>query len=140
VEGAGQVETFFGAGHAHVAEPPFLFKLVFGIDGPAVGQQALLHPHHEHHGELQSLGLVQGDQCDRIFSVLVAINVGHQRQAFQQGGQSVGGRLGVELLGGVAQFQYVFPAFLGPVIVVLDVAAEAGVLDDPESPSSSRAA
>ena len=64
-EGVQQIEAVFGAGDAHVGQPPFLFHVVGVFEGAAVGQQAFFQADDEDHAEFEAFGRVQGEQGGR---------------------------------------------------------------------------
>jgi len=47
-----------------------------------MGQDAVLHPHDEHHRELQPLRLVEGYQGRRLHSLIQPVHIGDQSHPF----------------------------------------------------------
>ena len=85
-----------------------------------MGQQALLHAGHYHHRELKALGLVQGDEGQGVFGLLVGVDIGDQRHPFQERAQAVGrsAARGAVIFGQAAKLQDVLPAFVAVVLRV----------------------
>ena len=92
-----------------------------------MGQQPLLHAGHHHHRKLQALGLVQGDQGQRVFRLLVLVNVGHQGHPLQECAETVHAAVAgrAVILGQSAQFQDVLPTLVA-VVLGVDVLGQAG--------------
>ena len=139
--GMGEIESFAGARHAHVAEPAFLFQSLRILGGTLVGKQALFQPDQEHHRKLQALGGVQRHQLHAVFPVLGLALARLQRRMHQKAGEVVhafgflgeeGILAGGELAGGVDQFLEVLDAGLAPfALLAREVLDQAAVADDP---------
>jgi len=58
--GAGHHQLLLGAGNRHVAQTALLLHFVSLADAAHTGENAVLHAHKEHGGELEPLGAVDG--------------------------------------------------------------------------------
>ena len=91
-------------------------------------QQTLLQSHDEHHPKLQPLGLMQGNQRNRVLGFLIAVGIGNQRNPFQQGGQTLA-RGGSVVFGGQGyELPQVFQSFLGVIVGALDMGFQARLI------------
>ena len=77
-----------GAGHGHIAQPPLLLHLLLVAHGAVAGEQAVLHTHHEHLGEFQTLGAVHGHHHHAVVALLGAVQIGVQRHLVQKARQA----------------------------------------------------
>ena len=79
-----------GACHADIAEPPLLLKRLLAVlnepDTALVREQSLLHAGDDDSWELQSLGVVQGQQQDTR-SHFKAVGIGDERRVIEKLGQ-----------------------------------------------------
>ncbi len=65
-KGINQIHPFLSSGYPHIAQPPLFFHLFRVGKRTEVGQNPFFHTHDKDHRELQSLGLMQGDQRDHL--------------------------------------------------------------------------
>ncbi len=72
--GIGHDQLTHGAGDAHVGQATFFFKTTWLLQAHLVREQAFLHAHQEHVGELQAFGTVQGHQLHTVL-VLVSLRI-----------------------------------------------------------------
>ena len=72
-----------GTGDGHVTQAAFFFQTGVVVQAAAVGENALFQPHHEHDGEFQSLGAVDGHQRHVGGFQVGVIQIGDQRDIFQ---------------------------------------------------------
>ena len=74
----GEEQPLLGTGDAHIAEAALLLHRGRILQGAVAGEQALLHAHQEHHGELQALAGVQGHQGDPVLFGVLAVGIAGQ--------------------------------------------------------------
>ena len=82
--GMSHDQMLSGTGHGHIAQPPFLFHLLLVSHGAVAGEQAILHAHHKHLREFQSLGAVHGHQHHAVVTLLSAVQIGIQCHLIQK--------------------------------------------------------
>jgi hypothetical protein len=84
--GLWPLKARLGAGHADVTEATLFLELlgVTALERADVRQNSLLHADHEHRRELEALGGVQGDQRDGVGLLVVFVDVGDQRNVFEE--------------------------------------------------------
>src|SRR5581483_7743697 len=104
----GQVEFLFRPRDAHVAEAAFLFQFAVALHRAQVRKDALLQPDQEHDRELQSLRGVQRHHRDGVGGGVERVNIGDERDLFQEGGERRRIGLRLELFGHREQFLDVF--------------------------------
>ena len=96
-----------------------------------MGQESFLHAGHHDHRELEALGLVQRDESEGVFGLLVLVDIGYEGYALEERAEAVdtavAGRAVVP--GEAAQFQDVFPTFVA-VVLGVNVFGQARHIED----------
>ena len=79
-----QVEAALRPRDAHVGQSTLLLERGRVGHGPVVREDPVLHPHHEHHRELQALGDVQRHQRDDGLLLVVLVLLADERDLLQE--------------------------------------------------------
>jgi len=80
----GEEELPLGPGHAHIAEAPLLLDGQRVDRGSTVREEPLLQADQEHAGKLQPLRGMQGHQGHELALVPHGIDIGHERDVFEE--------------------------------------------------------
>ena len=85
--GGGQVQLLLGAGDSHVAEAAFLLHVLLIILGHLAGEDTILHTYDKNIREFQTLRRVDRHHRDAVGVVVIAVQIGNQRDLLQKARQ-----------------------------------------------------
>ena len=94
-----------GVVHSHIAQAALLLHFGSVAHGAVSGEKPLLHAHHEHLREFQSLGGVHGHHGHAVVAVRAAVQIGVQGDLVQKSGEARLRALGVFQIRQDAGFQ-----------------------------------
>ena len=128
--GVGEKQAVLGPGERHVGQAALLVHLGGFVVAAGVGEELFLEADEDHDAEFEALGRMGGEQRDRVAAGGQVVDVGNQRGFAEVSGQAFSGAEAVVLGGGGLKLDYVLPAFLGAIGVVVEDIVVAGFADD----------